>query len=250
MHSDQRSLITGKPDLITLAIPAGEIGKYRVAQHDDYSSLKRKNFIHYPPLSLTLRARVSEKNLAGTWGFGLWNDPFSLGMGIKGSGLRLPALPQSAWFFYGSPKNDLSFHSQFPANGWMASVFRSKSISSFLFPLGMLVLPFLMTKSTARWIRRQASRFIQDDFIRLDIDVTAWHTYRLDWLPNRVGFYLDGISVFTSPLSPNPPLGLVMWIDNQYAAFSADGTVSFGTESNPAASLEIKDLAIISNFKP
>ena len=129
MQPLQHRFGTGMTELIKLAISAGEVGKYRIAQHDDYSGLSRKDFIHYPPLSLTLQAKVSEKSLPGTWGFGFWNDPFSLGIGVKGSGVRLPALPQAVWFFYGSPKNDLSFHATEAANGWMASVFTSKSCS-------------------------------------------------------------------------------------------------------------------------
>ena len=78
-------------------------------------------------------------------------------------------------------------------------------VPSILLPPALPFLPFLKIKSTARWIRKLASRFIQDDFVRLDVDVTAWHTYRLDWLPDQVRFFVDGIPVFTSTLSPKPP---------------------------------------------
>jgi hypothetical protein len=236
------------PDSFELSAGAARI--YRVSQWDDYSHLHRKDFPHHPPISISLQAKVSEESLPGTWGFGLWNDPFSLGIGVKGSGVRLPALPQAVWFFYGSPKNDLSFQSKAAANGWMASVFTSKSVPSILLPLGLTFLPFLTVKSTARWLRKLASSFIQDDFVRLDMDVTAWHTYRLDWLPDQVCFYVDGVAIFSSSLSPKPPLGLVIWIDNQFAAFTADGSVVFGTEANPVpASLEINGFEITSNVK-
>jgi hypothetical protein len=51
------------------------------------------------------------------------------------------------------------------------------------------------------------------------------------------------MQVFESPVSPNPPLGLVIWIDNQYAAFTPDGKIGFGVLPNPEpAWLEIKEI--------
>jgi hypothetical protein len=56
---------------------------------------------------------------------------------------------------------------------------------------------------------------------------------------------VDEGRVFESPVSPNPPLGLVIWIDNQYAAFTPDGKIGFGVLKNPEpAWLEIADLKI------
>ena len=226
-------------------LPAGKKGSYRVAQWDDYTHLRRNQFSHRTPLTLTLQARVNGNSLPGTWGFGFWNDPFALGIGVKGPGLRLPALPEAVWFFYGSPKNDLSFRSEESKNGLLASVFTSASIPSILLPLWLPALPLLACKPTAWWLRRLASRFIHEDSFRLDVDVTRWHTYKLEWLRDLVRFYVDDVLVFTSTLSPKPLLGLVIWIDNQYAAFSADGTVRFGTEENTGDScMEIKDLLL------
>jgi hypothetical protein len=228
-----------------LALPAGIAGRYRIAQMDDYSTLPRGNFLCRPPVSLTLQARVSSNMLPGTWGFGFWNDPFALGMGIKGSGFRLPALPEAAWFFYGSPKNDLSFSSESPVNGLMASVFSSTRISPLLLPLGLPVLPFLGIRPAARLIRRLTARFIREAFTRLEVDATLWHTYRLDWLDGSVVFQVDDKIVASSNISPRPPLGMVIWIDNQYAAFTSGGIVRAGTQENEeSAWLEIRDLAI------
>ena len=246
-QSEVNPSFDGSPKI--LEIPTGKAGSYRVSQMDDYSRLSRKQFLHSPPLSFSVQARVADNNLPGTWGFGFWNDPFALGIGIKGSGFRLPALPEAVWFFYGSPKNDLSFQSEEPKNGLLASVFSSVPVPSILLPLGLPALPFLASKSTARWLRKLASRFIKEDSVQIHLDATAWHTYRLDWLENQVDFSIDGDLVFTTSISPKPPLGLVIWIDNQYAAFSADGSVRFGTEENRMqASLEINNLEITTNF--
>jgi hypothetical protein len=194
---------------------------------------------------------VSDNSLPGTWGFGFWNDPFALGIGVKGSGLRLPNLPEAAWFFYGSPKNDLSFRSSDPKNELLASVFSSTPVPSVFLPLGLPILPLLAFKPTARWLRQLASRFIREESVRLNIDATGWHTYQLDWLPELVCFYVDSELVFTSALSPRPPLGLVIWIDNQYAAFSADGSIRFGIEENPTpAWMEIRNVEILEPKNP
>ena len=55
---------------------------------------------------------------------------------------------------------------------------------------------------------------------------------------------VDGVQVFESPVSPNPPLGLVIWIDNQYAAFTPEGKISFGVLEGNEEWLEIEDLTM------
>jgi len=79
----------------------------------------------------------------------------------------------------------------------------------------------------------------------ISVDPTQWHNYRLDWSLKRVSFEVDDVQVFESAVSPNPPLGLVIWIDNQYAAFTPEGKIGFGVLANPEpAWLEIKELLI------
>jgi hypothetical protein len=54
---------------------------------------------------------------------------------------------------------------------------------------------------------------------------------------------VDNAIVFESIVSPKAPLGLVIWIDNQYAAFTPEGKIGFGVlENAEPAWLEIKDL--------
>jgi hypothetical protein len=46
-------------------------------------------------------------------------------------------------------------------------------------------------------------------------------------------------------VSPRPPLGLVIWIDNQYAAFTPDGELKWGLEKTLTdAWLEIENVEI------
>jgi hypothetical protein len=92
-------------------------------------------------------------------------------------------------------------------------------------------------------IRERRSRDFhqQADGIQ-SVDPTHWHKYRLEWREKRVLFEVDDVRVFESAVSPNPPLGSVIWIDNQYAAFTPEGKIGFGVLENlEPAWLEIRD---------
>jgi hypothetical protein len=282
-----------------MEIPAGPRGTYRLAQYDDYTHLSRDRFPHVPPLTLrqaqgnaiSLRARVSAADLPGTWGFGLWNDPFGLSLGFGGTASRLPALPQAAWFFYGSKENHLSLRggsssserseerietrrhrtrrvgnpladreiasgnpqkagagdrprNDTPANGFFAGTFRSPSIPSLLLAPAALTLPLLPIRPISRWLRRLTSKIILQSGIPVEVDVTKWHEYKIEWQRDGCSFFVDGQSILVTPISPRGRLGLVIWIDNQYAFWRPDGRAGWGTLENPKAWMEIEGLDI------
>jgi hypothetical protein len=258
-----------------LTINSGQADQYRLSQVDDYTQIKRGNFPLRSPLSLSLSARTSSEFIPGTWGFGLWNDPFGLSLGFGGNPFRLPALPNAAWFFGASKESYLSFReisraerndegssrsadearataanrastagfansSQRGAfNGFLAQTFRSPKFHPLLILAGM-ALPF-----SRKMTRRLLSKVVEDEGTHISVDVTHWHRYRLDWREKRVSFEVDDTLVFESSVSPHAPLGLVIWIDNQYAAFTPEGRIGFGVLENPEpAWLEIKDIEI------
>lgn len=226
-----------------LEIPAGPAGRYRLAQLDDYAALPRRRLPWQPPFSLELRARASASALPGTWGFGLWNDPFSLSLGF-GGGQRLPALPNTAWFFFASPENYLSLRDDLPACGSLAATFRSPRWPAWRYALAAPLLPLMALPVLARWLRRLGRRTIQQEAVSLALDPAAWHTYRLDWEAGRVTFSLDGQTVLATPVSPLGPLGLALWIDNQYAALPPGGRLAYSTLANPEpAWIEIEPLS-------
>jgi hypothetical protein len=216
-----------------LSIPAGPAGQYRLAQLDDYMRLPRAALRWRPPLRLSLRARASQAGLPGTWGFGLWNDPFSARLGVGGAARRLPALPNAAWFFYASPPNHLAFHDRHPAQGFLAATFAAPALPAPALALAAPALPLLAWPPTGRLLRRLAARLVAEDAAALAADPTAWHAFALDWCAGRVCFAIDGQTVFETAISPRGPLGLVLWIDNQYAAFPPDGRLRFGNLANP-----------------
>jgi hypothetical protein len=222
-----------------LGILKGDSSGYRDAQLDDYSQLPRHRFPHRG-LSLSLRAKISSISAAGTWGFGLWNDPFGLSLGFGGSPFRLPALPNAAWFFYASPQNYLSFTNDKPAQGFLAQTFRSPKFHP------LLILAGLALSFSRKVSRKLLSKVIEEDSATISVDVTQWHRYRLEWTRSgkRVLFYVDDVQVFESLVSPHPPLGIIIWIDNQYAAFTPEGKIAFGVLEGEEEWLEVEDIVI------
>jgi hypothetical protein len=238
-------ILEARPGTWRLQIPAGPSGRYRLAQLDDYRDLRREAFRWEPPVRLLLRARAGAGLLPGTWGFGLWNDPFSMGVLSGGRGLRWPALPNTAWFFFASPPGYLSLRDDLPAQGMLAATFCSPSWPAALTLLGALALPLLALPPLVRLFRRLARRLVQQEAVELCIDLSAWHQYELEWRENMARFVVDGVPVLQTPVSPRGRLGLVMWLDNQYLALPPDGRLRYGWLENPIpAWIEIEKFTV------
>ncbi|HUH97534.1 MAG TPA: hypothetical protein VLZ89_09265 [Anaerolineales bacterium] len=220
-------------------IPESRLERFRLAQVDSYARLPRRGFSARPPLTVALRARVSSESIPGTWGFGLWNDPLGLSLGFGGNPASLPALPNTVWFFHASPRSYLSFRDDKPAHGFLAQTFSSPQFHPMQVLIGFM-LPFSRKRA-----RQLLGRIIDEDSAIVSADATQWHSYRLEWSPKGSAFWLDEALVLETTVSPRPPLGLVLWMDNQYAAFMPDGTLKWGLEKNlTEAWLEIEDLEL------
>lgn len=231
-----------------LQIPPGPAGQYRLSQLDDYAHLKRHEFPWHPPVHLRLKARASQTSLPGTWGFGLWNDPFSMTMGFGGGTRRLPTLPNAAWFFFASPENYLSLRDDLPASGSLAATFQSRYIPAPLLAPVALALPLLLLPPMVRLLRRLGRNVVKQSAAELDLDVTAWHSYAIEWTSRRIVFRLDNQVISQTNLAPAGPMGLVIWIDNQYAALTPGGRLRYGTLAHSTrAWIEIDELQIISD---
>lgn len=221
-----------------LEIQPSEIPQYRFAQLDDYALLARGAFPHRT-VTLSIRSRVSQAEIPGTWGFGLWNDPFGLSLGFGGNPFRLPALPNSIWFFHASRENHLSFRNDKPANGMLAQVFQSPAFHAWLIPAGFLLPIF------PRLTRKILSLVIKQETAFLNMDLTEWHDFELQLNSEGSSFWVDGDIVLHTPIRPNPPLGLVIWIDNQFAAFTPEGKIRFGILNNPEpAWMEVTQISL------
>lgn len=219
---------------------------YADAQLDDTQNLARGSLRWKPPLRFSIRARTSIPDPLGTFGFGFWNDPFSLSLGMGGAARKLPAAPQYAWFFYGSPPLDLPLAEGVPGSGWKAATLAFREMPSLLLaPIaagGGLLAAFPPTR---RWAFRQARRFYQAEERLLGIDPSAWHAYSMEWSLSSVRFFVDGAEVLRSTHPPAPPLGLVLWIDNQYAVASVEKGFGFGVlPLEREQTLELEDARI------
>jgi hypothetical protein len=234
-----------QPEYWRLEIPAGEAGKYRLAQLDDYGALPRKKFLWKPPITLCLKARASSNDIPGTWGFGFWNDPFAVALGVRGGNQKMPTLPNTAWFFMASPPNHLSIKDHLPGQGNLAGVFQSPILPGIVLTPALIGLPLLLIPSFSRVLRKWANLFIRQDAQQFTNDYSTWHDYQIEWDKTNVNFFLDNQMIFHTTIVPKGPLGLVIWIDNQFASWMEDGRIGMGTLQNPEPVwIEVRDLRV------
>jgi hypothetical protein len=155
-------------------------------------------------------------------------------MGFGGGVRRLPALPNTLWFFFASAPNHLSLYDDRPGAGQLAMSMRSPRLPAVLLALGAPFAPLLAWRVTARRLRKAARRLVQQDATLMHLDPTAWHRYDLEWTVERARLWVDDHLVLETGCIPQAPLGLVLWLDNQYAALPPDGRLRYGTLGNPA----------------
>jgi hypothetical protein len=100
-----------------------------------------------------------------------------------------------------------------------------------------LIFPFSATAT-----RRKIGLRIQEDAVNVAADAREWHLYRIEWTETLTVFMIDGRVILGTRLAPCPPLGLIIWIDNQFAGFDPQGRLSWGVEACATESwLEIED---------
>ncbi len=215
---------------------------YSNAQIDDYHGLARSAYRWRPPLTLALRARFSHPvgALCGTAGFGLWNDPFMM------SGSRRPALPRALWFFYASPPSNMALAHGVPGQGWKAAVIDAQRPLFYLLapsaPIGLLLMRWRRAYD-ALWPVAQAASGVAEAPLRATM--TEWHCYRLSWESHLVRFWVDDTLVLVTRRAPRGPLGLVVWLDNQFMVATPQDDLRHGLLATAQTQwLEVTDLQI------
>lgn len=226
-----------------LVLPPTTSG-YADAQFDDYAQCtSRSRFPWRPGVSMRLSARFSHSadDLQGTAGFGFWNAPFA---DPTVSGI---ALPQATWFFFASAPSNLPFAEKGPGRGWFAGTVDAAAPRALaLIPLAPLAL---LANQAARFrnvLWPAIRRGLAISYATLNVPMTAWHEYELQWQPDGCRFYVDGHAVLETPYSPHGPLGFVCWIDNQYMVLTPRGRAAWGTLPTSATQwLELRDLEFV-----
>jgi hypothetical protein len=236
--------------LITMRLPTVQSQRYADAEINDYMGLRAGKFAWCPPVRLTLRARASHPAapvensdpsadaLRGTAGFGFWNAPFLLAK-------RVGRLPDAVWFLYASPPGNLALVPDIPGWGWKAQVVHAHRWQTLATaPPTAAALAWARLghneRPAARWLQRLTGAHEAP----LTAALTAWHAYRLDWLPDRAAFYVDDALALAIPRPPQGPLGFVAWLDNQYAIVTPRGVFRSGVLQTESQWLEIADLTI------
>lgn len=210
-----------------LILPPTPATAYADAQLDDYGDpAGARRFLHLPPRRLEVCARFSSNDLKGTAGFGFWNDPFTQDGGVINP-------PCSVWFFYSSPESDMRVARDTPGHGFKAAMLNSYPSANravagafgLLTKLGSPVLNWMLRRRVLAGLVLSAARAtVQAHEVLLDVDMTAWHDYALDWCAGQAVFTVDGEIVLRAPRPPRTPLGFVAWIDNYRA--TASGSAS------------------------
>ncbi len=206
--------------------------QYSDAQIIDYAGLARRDYPWRPPLRLSVRAWAShpQSELTGTTGFGLWNQPFVPSI------RALPRLPRAAWFFFGSPPNNMALARDVPGWGWKAAVLDASRLSFLLLaPFAPIGFALMRVPALYRRLWPVAQRALGVSEALLPVDLDAPHIYEMEWQRASVRFRVDGQTVLVTPSAPRGPLGFIAWMDNQYAVVTPQGRFAFGCLTPPGA---------------
>jgi hypothetical protein len=212
---------------------------YHNAQLYDYANKQRAHYPHQPLVSFSVTAWFESESpvLAGTAGFGFWNNPLVFG---------IPRLPRYAWFFYGGPPMNMALAKGVPGYGWKAAIadFRQPA---FLALAPFAPLGFLLMRNRALYERLWpiGQRAIGAAEALIPYDMRTPHHYALEWQGQTARFWVDDQLMLQTPYAPSGPLGFVAWMDNQYAILTPQGHFGWGvTEIRARQTLHLQNLRI------
>jgi hypothetical protein len=209
---------------------------YADAQIDDYQGRPRRRLLWRPPLTLTVRARFSHPGpplatgngiLRGTAGFGFWNSP-----SIYRSEW-LPMLPRALWFFYASSPSDMKLDLGTPGFGWKAAAL--DALRPAVVPWAVvspLLIPLMNLRPCYRAVWPHVQRALRVAEAPVTVAMTDWHTYVIEWGHETARFSIDGAPLLAC-VAPRGPLGLVIWLDNQYLVATPWGRLRYGYLAQP-----------------
>lgn len=250
--------------------------RYSNAQIDDYRGLARRDFLWSPPLTLTVRARFSHSGpglatqttrpaldndcdfvyqpeagggpiLSGTAGFGFWNAPFApAGASNETADPGRLVPPRAIWFFYASPPGNMKLDSETPGCGWKAATIDAGRWPFLLLaPTAPIAVPLMHLRPLYRRLWPIGQRAIGVSEALVPVAMTDWHTYVIEWGRRRARFLVDGRPILDCATPPRGPLGLVIWLDNQYMVVTPQGRFGHGLLAQPGRQwLELDSITI------
>ncbi len=209
---------------------------YVNAQLDDYHLLPRDAYPWRAPQRMTLQARISG-DCHGTYGFGLWNAPYSP------LASRWPALPATAWFF-GSGNGDLRWGIESAATGFKAATLAVRRLHALLLvPFAPLLMVLMRISYVYHKIWPVLMHLLGVSERMLPQD-EAWHHYEIEWGIDFIIWRIDGVVAHRASCSPRGPLGLCIWVDNQWLVAGPLRWFGWGLVRS-ATTLEVKDFAMM-----
>ena len=225
-------------DGLRLLLPGAQRTRYSDAQIDDYGGrLPPARFRWQPPLRMTIESRASGP-LAGTAGFGFWNNPVATAGG-------LPSLPAAIWFFFAAPPTDMPFAMGVPGHGYKAACIDATQRSALawvsLAP-AVVLLNNLPAFKRRVWPRVQRALSISEAMITPA--TPQWRTYVLEWRHDGALFTVDGETVLKTDRAPRGPLGFIAWIDNQWAVVTPQGRFRWGLRDTAEQWLDLRHITI------
>ncbi|MCA1553683.1 MAG: hypothetical protein LC737_04825 [Chloroflexi bacterium] len=219
-----RARVEEQPGALRFAMGPAPAGGLSDAELNDFRLYPRGKWLWRPPLRMSVRARASHdaQALVGTAGFGFWNAPFTLDGSATDS-------PQAVWFFHASPPSHMSLSPDGAGSGWRAQVLNAPHVPAWTVALGNLVWAIAPLRPL---LCRAAQSQVSGGECVIRASLAEWHTYRLDWLPAGVDFWVDESQIFSTPSSPRGPLGFVAWLDNSMLRLR-DGEFTFANLEVP-----------------
>ena len=212
--------VQAEQGVLRLVAGPAAAGSLTDVELNDHRLFPRGGWPWRPPLRMTVRARASHPAdaLTGTAGFGFWNSPF-------GASNDTLAAPQALWFFHASPPSYMSLAREGHGTGWRAQVLNAPQVPRPVVVAGALA--WFLLKPLRPLFYRAAATQVGGGEAPVPQSLTAWHTYRIDWLRARAEFWVDDQRVFQTTSVPRGPLGFVAWIDNSMLNVS-QGAFAFG----------------------
>lgn len=214
----------------------GTAAQYCNAQLDDYHHLQRPNFPWCPPIRLSLWAKVPRAH-KGTWGFGWWNAPYSP---ITSA---IPARPASVWFF-GNGNGNMAWTPHTHATGFKCATLETRTWQSLVIaPFTPLILLANRHPRIYRWLWSRLMPHLRLHETMIATPDDTWHRYQIDWRTDSVTWSVDDAIIGRTPFAPHGPLGLCIWIDNQWVTATPDGRFGWGL-CDTRGTLEVRDIVI------